>query len=83
MSVLGIVATAGVSMFPFLLPSSSSPASSLTVWDASSSRLTLGIMLVVSLVFVPIVIAYTAWVFGVLRGRVTAEEITGDPHGAY
>jgi cytochrome d ubiquinol oxidase subunit II len=82
-SLLGIVATAGVSMFPFLLPSSSSPSSSLTVWDASSSRFTLGLMLVVSVIIVPIVLAYTAWVFRVLRGRVTAEGITGDPHGAY
>ncbi len=82
-SVAGIVATAGVSMFPFLLPSSSSPSSSLTVWDASSSRLTLGVMLAAAVVFVPIVLAYTAWVFRVLRGRVTAEEITRDPHGVY
>ena len=82
-SLFGIVATAGVSMFPFLLPSSTSPESSLTVWDASSSRLTLGIMLVCALIFVPIILAYTAWVFRVLRGRVTAGEITGDPHSVY
>lgn len=81
--VFGIVATAGVSMFPFLLPSSSSPTSSLTIWDASSSRLTLGIMLVASLVFVPIVLAYTAWVFRVLRGRITAQGIIRDPHSVY
>jgi len=82
-SVAGIVATAGVSMFPFLLPSSSSLSSSLTVWDASSSRLTLGVMLAAAVVFVPIVLAYTAWVFRVLRGRVTNEDITNDPHGVY
>ncbi|MGD0642832.1 MAG: cytochrome d ubiquinol oxidase subunit II [Roseiarcus sp.] len=82
-SVAGIVATAGVSMFPFLLPSSSSPSSSLTVWDASSSRLTLGVMLAAAVVFIPIVLAYTAWVFRVMRGRVTAEEIAHDPHGVY
>lgn len=82
-SVAGIVATAGVSMFPFLLPSSSSPSSSLTVWDASSSRLTLGIMLVATLVFVPIVLAYTSWVYAVLRGRVTAQTIIRDAHEAY
>jgi cytochrome bd ubiquinol oxidase subunit II len=82
-SVFGIVATAGVSMFPFLLPSSSSPASSLTVWDASSSRLTLGIMLVASLVFVPVVLFYTAWVFNVLRGKVTVQNIARDAHNVY
>jgi cytochrome d ubiquinol oxidase subunit II len=58
-------------------------SSSLTVWDASSSRLTLGVMLAAAVVFVPIVLAYTAWVFRVLRGRVTNEEITNDPHGVY
>ncbi|HEY4162690.1 MAG TPA: cytochrome d ubiquinol oxidase subunit II [Dongiaceae bacterium] len=83
LSVLGIVATAGTSMFPFLLPSSSSPESSLTVWDASSSRFTLGLMLVAALIFVPIIIAYTAWVFRVMRGRVTVEGISGDSHGHY
>jgi cytochrome d ubiquinol oxidase subunit II len=82
-SLFGIVATAGVSMYPFLLPSSTSPESSLTVWDASSSQLTLGIMLVCALIFVPIILLYTAWVFRVLRGRVTADEITGNPHSVY
>jgi cytochrome d ubiquinol oxidase subunit II len=82
-SLFGIVSTAGVSMFPFLLPSSSAPESSLTVWDASSSRLTLGIMLVCALIFVPIILLYTAWVFRVLRGRVTAQEITDAPHSVY
>ena len=53
------------------------------MWDASSSRLTLGLMLVVALVFVPIVILYTAWVYRVLRGRVSAETILGGDHSAY
>jgi cytochrome d ubiquinol oxidase subunit II len=83
LSIFGIVATAGTSMFPFLLPSSSSPESSLTVWDASSSRFTLGLMLVAALVFVPLIVLYTAWVFRVLRGRVTIQGISGDSHGHY
>jgi cytochrome d ubiquinol oxidase subunit II len=71
LTIAGIVATAGVSMFPFLLPSSLNPNVSLTVWDASSSRTTLIIMTVVAVVFVPIVLAYTGWVYSVLRGKVT------------
>jgi small-conductance mechanosensitive channel len=47
------------------------PNSSLTIWDASSSRVTLLIMLVAVAVFLPIVLAYTAFVHRVLRGRVT------------
>ena len=70
-SVIGIIGTAGVSMFPFILPSISDPNSSLTVWDASSSQLTLFIMLVATVVLMPIVIVYTSWVFRVMRGRVT------------
>lgn len=71
-SVAGIVATAGFAMFPFIMPSSLEPAHSLTVWDASSSRTTLFIMLIAVLVLLPIVLAYTAWVYRVLRGRVDA-----------
>ncbi|MBX6420458.1 MAG: cytochrome d ubiquinol oxidase subunit II [Nevskia sp.] len=69
------ILTAGLSLFPFLLPSSTHPGHSLTVWDASSSQLTLFIMLIAALVFVPIVLAYTAWVFRVLRGRVNLAEV--------
>ena len=67
-SLFGIVSTGGLAMFPFLLPSSSHPRSSLTIWDSSSSHLTLFIMLLVSVVFLPIIIAYTSWVFRVMRG---------------
>jgi cytochrome bd ubiquinol oxidase subunit II len=70
-SVASVIATAGLSIFPFLLPSSLDPKSSLTVWDASSSRLTLAIMLGATLILLPIVLVYTAWVYRVLRGRVT------------
>ncbi|MDE2219755.1 MAG: cytochrome d ubiquinol oxidase subunit II, partial [Gammaproteobacteria bacterium] len=73
--VAGVVGTMGVSLFPFLLPSSSQPASSLTVWDASSSQRTLWIMLLATALFMPIVLAYTAWVYRVLRGRVTAAHV--------
>jgi cytochrome d ubiquinol oxidase subunit II len=69
------ILTAGFALFPFLLPSSTHPGHSLTVWDASSSQLTLFIMLIAALVFVPIVLAYTAWVFRVLRGRVSLAEV--------
>jgi cytochrome d ubiquinol oxidase subunit II len=72
---VGTILTAGVALFPFLLPSSTRPNQGLTVWDASSSQHTLGIMLAAVIVLLPIVLAYTAWVFHVLRGRITLEEI--------
>ena len=70
-SLASVIATAGIAMFPFILPSSSHPDSSLIVWDASSSRLTLFIMLVAVVVLMPVVLAYTAWVIRIVRGRVT------------
>ncbi len=74
-SVAGTILTAGIALFPFLLPSSTHPDQGLTVWDASSSARTLFIMLVAVAVLLPVVLAYTAWVFSVLRGRITLEEI--------
>jgi cytochrome bd ubiquinol oxidase subunit II len=74
-AVAGTILTAGIALFPFLMPSSTHPDQGLTVWDASSSARTLGIMLIAVLVFLPIVLAYTAWVFHVLRGRITLESI--------
>ena len=70
-----IIATAGLSLFPFLLPSSTTPNHSLTVWDASSSQMTLFVMLIATLIFLPIVLVYTAWVYRVLRGKVTEKSI--------
>jgi cytochrome d ubiquinol oxidase subunit II len=82
-AVFGVVATAGVSLYPFLLPSSLDPASSLTVWDASSSRRTLMIMLAATAIFLPVIIAYTGWVYRVLRGKVTAEQVADPGSGSY
>jgi cytochrome d ubiquinol oxidase subunit II len=78
--IFGIVSTAGLSLFPFLLPSSSMPNAGLTVWDASSSHMTLFIMLLVTVLFLPIILAYTAWVFRVMRGPVTVESLGKNPN---
>jgi cytochrome d ubiquinol oxidase subunit II len=69
------ILTAGIALFPFLMPSSTQPDQGLTIWDASSSARTLFIMLVSVIVLLPIVLAYTAWVFRVLKGKVTLEHI--------
>ncbi|WP_031394402.1 cytochrome d ubiquinol oxidase subunit II [Sphingomonas sp. STIS6.2] len=78
-SAVGIIATVGLSMFPYILPSSIDAHSSLTVWNASSSEKTLGIMLFVTVAFLPIVLAYTAWAFKLMWGRVTAHEVATNP----
>ncbi|MEM7492208.1 MAG: cytochrome d ubiquinol oxidase subunit II [Pseudomonadota bacterium] len=74
LACFGIIATVGLTMFPFILPSSVNPSVSLTVWDSASSATTLGIMLAVTAIFLPIVLAYTAWVYKVLFGELTTEE---------
>ncbi|WP_029004849.1 cytochrome d ubiquinol oxidase subunit II [Azorhizobium doebereinerae] len=83
LSIAGIIATVGVSMFPFILPSSLDPRASLTVWDASSSHLTLFIMLVCTVIFMPIILAYTTWVYRVLWGKVDAKSIADGQGHAY
>jgi len=80
---LGTIATAGAALFPFLLPSSADPNMSLTVWDASSSKLTLGIMLGAVVIFLPIILAYTGFVYRVMRGPVREADVTQNSKTAY
>ena len=70
LSIIGIISTVGVSLFPVILPSYSNPSSSLLVWDASSSSLTLLIMLFAVIIFLPLILIYTSWVYYALRGKV-------------
>ncbi|MFA6114049.1 MAG: cytochrome d ubiquinol oxidase subunit II [Sphingomonas sp.] len=79
LATIGIIASVGASMFPYILPSSIDARSSLTVWNASSSHMTLWIMLLVTVVFLPIVLLYTAWAYRVMFGRVTAEAVRTNP----
>jgi cytochrome d ubiquinol oxidase subunit II len=83
LSLVGIIGTVGVSMFPFMLPSSTHPNHSLVVWDSSSSQLTLSIMLIGTVIFLPIVLAYTTWVYRVLRGKVSEQNIIDNIDTAY
>jgi cytochrome d ubiquinol oxidase subunit II len=78
LSIVGVISTVGVSMFPFILPSSTDFKSSLLVWDASSTQLTLLIMLGAAIIFLPIILIYTAWVYRVLRGKIKKETIERD-----
>ncbi len=82
-SVAGVVLTAGFALYPFIMPSSSDPASSLTVWDAVSSRRTLQVMFWGTLLFLPIVLAYTTWAYHVTRGKVTERHVKEGSHGLY
>jgi len=81
--LVGVIMTAGVSLFPFIMPSINNPNISLTIWDAVSSHKTLNIMLVAVAIFVPLILAYTTWCYVKMWRRVTVEEIETNTHGSY
>lgn len=77
---IGTIFTTGVAMFPFLMPSTTQPAQSLSVWNASSSAYTLGWMLLFTAIFIPTIFAYTTWAFRVMRGKVSAKAVAEGDH---
>ena len=81
--VSAVVLTAGFAMFPFVMPSSTHPDHSLTMWDGVSSHLTLTWMFWATVVFLPIIIAYTIWVFRVMRGKLTVDDVRQHTHSIY
>lgn len=83
LGMAGIILTAGISMFPFIMPSSSSPNSSLTLWDATSSEHTLLLMLIAALIFTPIILIYTSWVYHIMRGKLTTAKIEENSKNYY
>jgi cytochrome d ubiquinol oxidase subunit II len=78
-----VIMTAGIALFPFIMPSSTVPGSSLTLWDATSSLLTLKIMTIAALIFVPIILAYTSWCYYKMFGRITQDDIERNTHSLY
>jgi len=82
-ALAGVILTAGFAMFPFVIPSSTDPNGSLTVYDAVSSHRTLNLMFIAVVVFLPIVLAYTTWAYRIMRGKVTEEKIEKETHTAY
>jgi cytochrome d ubiquinol oxidase subunit II len=83
LAIVGVIGTAGAAMFPFVMPSSTMPNASLTVWDSVSSHMTLGLMFWATVVFMPLIVFYTSWAYGVMRGKVTVEHIRANEHNAY
>ncbi len=69
-----IIATPAVALFPFLMPSSRDPASSLTVWDATSSQLTLTIMMFAVVIFVPLALGYTIFAYRRMWRRASPDD---------
>jgi cytochrome d ubiquinol oxidase subunit II len=83
LACISVILTAGVALFPFILPSSTMPNASLTAWDATSSHYTLNVMFWVALIFTPIVLSYTSWAYHVMSGKVTREYIAANDKQLY
>lgn len=83
LAIAGIIGTAGLSMYPFVMPSKTHPSSSLLLWDATSSHLTLTIMFWVVVFLLPVVLAYTLWGYIRMRGKVTDAALTQNQHSFY
>lgn len=82
-TMVGIIGTAGVSMFPFIMPSSTDPRSSLTAWDSVSSRMTLTLMFWTTMIFLPLIVFYTSWAYKVMSGKVTTAFIDANDKSTY
>lgn len=83
LTVAAVILTSGVTMFPFIMPSSLNPNLSLTMWDATSSELTLNVMLCVVLLFIPIILIYTIWCYAKMFGRLDKNMIEDNKHSLY
>jgi cytochrome bd ubiquinol oxidase subunit II len=75
-AMVALMGLFGLEMFPNLVLSNPDPAHSLTVYDAASSSKTLGIMLTIALIGVPIVLAYTVSIYWIFRGKVRLDKMS-------
>ena len=80
LALAGVIGTAGASMFPFIMPSSSNPSHSLTVWNSGSSLVTLTWMVGFVVIFMPLIVWYTSWAFWVMRGKVSVKHVETSDH---
>lgn len=83
LTIVCVILTAGITLFPFVMPSSFAPNVSLTIWDATSSQLTLQVMTILACIFVPAILLYTSWCYYKMFGRIDARYIEENKHSAY
>lgn len=72
-AITALLALFGLGLFPALVPSAPFPERSLTIYNAASSSKTLGIMLIVAAIGLPLVLAYTTIIYWVFRGKVRVD----------
>jgi cytochrome d ubiquinol oxidase subunit II len=69
-AMITLMALFGLNMYPNLVYSLPNPENSLTIYNAASSPKTLGIMLIIACIGMPLVIAYTVSIYWIFRGKV-------------
>lgn len=74
LAIILATVTVFIALFPNVMPSTLNPDWSLTIYNASASDYTLGVMTVVALIFTPLVLLYQGWTYWVFRGRVRVGE---------
>ena len=72
--IIGVIGLAAVGIFPRLVPSITDPAFSLTIYNAASTPRAQTVILIIALIGMPLVIAYTAYVYWVFKGKVELPE---------
>ncbi|MBN6065819.1 cytochrome d ubiquinol oxidase subunit II [Aggregatibacter actinomycetemcomitans] len=83
LTMAGVILTAAIAMFPFVMPSISHPEMSLLMWDATSSKLTLTLMFFLALIFVVILLSYTIWAYYKMFGRIDSSFIEENKNSLY
>ncbi|WP_299004085.1 cytochrome d ubiquinol oxidase subunit II [uncultured Shewanella sp.] len=83
LTVAMVILTCGSAMFPFVMPSSLDPNVSLTMWDATASERTLGVMTIAAAIFVPIILCYTIWTYYKMFGRLNRQHIENNSTSLY
>lgn len=83
LTIVCVILTAGITMFPFVMPSITNPDVSLTMWDSTSTLLTLRVMAVVVCIFVPLILIYTGWAYYKMFGRIDKTYIENNKHSLY
>ncbi|QIR13916.1 cytochrome d ubiquinol oxidase subunit II [Shewanella aestuarii] len=83
LAIAGVILTCGAAMFPFVMPSSLEPNVSLTMWDATASQMTLQVMTLAAIVFVPTVLSYTIWTYYKMYGRLNRSFIEDNKTSLY
>jgi cytochrome d ubiquinol oxidase subunit II len=78
LTIVGATFFGVIGLFPNMFPSSLNPRYSLSAYNASSSPLTLKIMLIVVIIFIPVVIAYQIWAYNLFKGKVTGADLAHD-----